>query len=109
MQKQYTALCEKHKAEQEAMEELLNAREDAYLDLLQIPAAVVPRHTPAPSTAAAPSMLGNSPSGTHGNGYSPRSSAPPAQGRANIHESPRAGTEAARPRSSGLFGLGGFF
>lgn len=106
VQKQYAALCEKHKAEQEAMEELLNAREDAYLDLLRIPAAVVPRHTPA---AAAPSLHGGGPSGTHDSGYSPRSSAPHRQARANQSENQRMGTETGRPRPSGLLGLGGFF
>lgn len=111
VQQQFTALCEKHKAEQESMEELLSAREDAYLDLLHIPAVIVPRHTPVASSAAASSNPSIGPFGFHGNGNSPRGPASNGHSRAGAHEgqSPRSGTEAARPRPSGLFGLGGFF
>ena len=111
VQQQFTKLCEKHKAEQESMEELLSAREDAYLDLLHIPAVIVPRHTPVASSAAASSNPSIGPFGFHSNGHSPKDPASNGHSRASLHEdqSPRSGTEAARPRPSGLFGLGGFF
>ncbi|KAK9838663.1 hypothetical protein WJX74_000967 [Apatococcus lobatus] len=104
VQKQFTTLCEKHKAEQEGMEELLSAREDAYLDLLQIPAVAAPRHTPAAS-----SLPSNDNVATHGNVHSPAGSASIGQSGGIDDESQRPGTEARRARPTGLFGLGNFF
>lgn len=104
VQKQFEALCEKHKREQESMDELLNAREDAYLDLLEIPAAVMPRHTPAPSHSG---PLGASPASS-ANRAEPPLHAHGADFQAD-GQGQRSSVDAARPRPNGLFGLGGFF